>query len=138
VSQLRAFRLKSEARVTAGLLTEISYAARKNVYFLLQGINFAWFYTPHGDSFTVNMGKISGSNVRAYWFDVRTGTVTYADTYVNSGRQAFDPPGTPAAGNDYVLLLDDASETFPIPGDYLVLFLERQFAGEVRSSTLGR
>jgi uncharacterized protein DUF4038/collagenase-like protein with putative collagen-binding domain len=81
-----------------------------------RGADFAWIYTPHGDGFTANMGKISGSSAKAYWFDVRTGAVTYIDTYANRGTQAFDPPGSSAAGNDYVLLLDDAAVTFPIPG----------------------
>ena len=81
-----------------------------------RGSNFAWIYAPCGDSFTVNLGKISGSIVKAYWFDVRTGAVTYIDSYANSGTQAFDPPGLAAAGNDYILLLDDASVAFPIPG----------------------
>lgn len=43
------------------------------------GSNFAWIYTPYGDSFTVNMGKISGSSVKAYWLDVRTGAITYIE-----------------------------------------------------------
>src|ERR1700704_59859 len=80
------------------------------------GSNFAWIYTPYGDSFTVNMGKISGSIVRAYWLDVRTGAITYIDALSNSGTQTFHPPGASTAGNDYVLLLDDASVTFPVPG----------------------
>jgi hypothetical protein len=81
-----------------------------------RGTNFAWLYTPYGDALTVNMGKISGSSVKAYWFNARSGAVTYIDTYANSGTQAFTPPGSSAAGNDYVLMLDDASVAFAIPG----------------------
>jgi hypothetical protein len=80
------------------------------------GSNFAWIYTPYGDSFTVNMGKISGSSVKAYWLDVRTGAITYIEALSNSGTQTFYPPGASSAGNDYILLLDDASVTFPVPG----------------------
>jgi hypothetical protein len=81
-----------------------------------RGSNFAWLYTPYGDNFTVNLGKISGSSVKAYWLDVRTGAITYIDTFSNSGTQAFDPPGASTAGNDYILLLDDAAVAFPVPG----------------------
>jgi hypothetical protein len=81
-----------------------------------RGSNFAWIYTPYGDTFTVNMGKISGASVKAYWFSPRDGSVIYINTYTNSGTRAFTPPGISAAGNDYVLVLDDAAVAFPIPG----------------------
>jgi len=54
--------------------------------------------------------------VKAYWLDVRTGAITYIEALSNSGTQTFYPPGASSAGNDYILLLDDASVTFPVPG----------------------
>jgi lysophospholipase L1-like esterase len=78
--------------------------------------NSCWVYTPYGDNFTVNLAKISGSSVKAYWLNPRTGEVRYINTYTNSGTQAFDPPGSSTRGNDYVLILDDAAASFTIPG----------------------
>ena len=64
------------------------------------------------------MGKISGAEVDAWWFDPRTGTATpdANSPCPNSGTCAFDPPGSPAWGNDWVLVLDDPAMNFPPPG----------------------
>ena len=64
-----------------------------------------------GRPFHVQMGKISGKRVRAAWFDPRTGRATPIGTFANTGKRLFTPPGTPAPGNDWALLLDDASMT---------------------------
>jgi Protein of unknown function (DUF4038)/Putative collagen-binding domain of a collagenase len=76
----------------------------------------AMIYTAGGQSITAVLGKISGSQVKVYGFDPRTGAVTYADTYPNTGTQVLNSPGSPARGNDYVFLLDDAAQSFPVPG----------------------
>jgi hypothetical protein len=36
--------------------------------------------------------------------------------FPNQGVRRFTPPGTPGAGNDWVLMLEDASQRFPAPG----------------------
>ena len=77
----------------------------------------AFVYSGYGNGFTVNMGKQSGASVNAYWLSATTGQVIYINNYTNSGTQAFTPPGPAAtAGNDWVLILDDASMTFSVPG----------------------
>jgi hypothetical protein len=80
-----------------------------------RGADYAFIYSGAGESFTVNMGHISGAEVKAYWFDPRTGTVTFISRYANTGRQAFDPPGSPGRGNDMVLILDDANAAYQPP-----------------------
>ena len=52
------------------------------------------------------MNKISSDEVKASWFDPRTGEYTAIGDYPNSGTQIFDAPGTTAIGNDWVLVLD--------------------------------
>ncbi len=37
------------------------------------------------------------------------GATTAIGTFPNTGKREFDPPGEPAAGNDWALILDDAS-----------------------------
>jgi collagenase-like protein with putative collagen-binding domain len=37
--------------------------------------------------------------------------------WAREGTRAFDPPGEPARGNDWVLVLDDAAKRFPPPGE---------------------
>jgi hypothetical protein len=74
-----------------------------------RGRDFAMAYSYTGAPFTVRLGRISGGRVRAAWFDPRTGTTRPIGTIENSGEHRFDPPGDTRAGNDWVLLLDDAA-----------------------------
>lgn len=80
-----------------------------------RGDGYAFVYTPTGRGFTVNLGKISGTTVRAYWWNPRDGTSTRIGDFPNSGTRAFTPPSS-GAGNDWVLVLDDASRGFHPPG----------------------
>jgi hypothetical protein len=61
------------------------------------------------------MGKISGQSVKGYWYNPRSGTNMAAGTYPNSGVRDFVPPSQ-GFGSDWVLVLDDAAKTFPLPG----------------------
>jgi hypothetical protein len=47
-------------------------------------------------SFTVHLGIISASQVKAYWFNPRAGAVSYITTYTNSGTQNVNPGGSAA------------------------------------------
>lgn len=80
-----------------------------------RGDGYAFVYTPTGWNFTVNLGKISGTTVRAYWWNPRDGSSTVIGDYANSGTQGFTPPSS-GTGNDWVLVLDDTSRGFPAPG----------------------
>jgi hypothetical protein len=80
-----------------------------------RGRSYLFAYTYTGRPFTIRMGRISGSEVRAYWFDPRTGTSRRIGKMENSGTVHFQPPGNQRNGNDWVLILDDASKRFPQP-----------------------
>jgi len=69
-------------------------------------------YAPTQRAMTLNMTKISGTNANAWWFDPRAGTATNFGVYPTTGTQVFTPPNA----NDWVLVLDDASQNFPAPG----------------------
>jgi hypothetical protein len=81
-----------------------------------RGLDYAFVYSASGRRFTVEMGRIRGERVKAWWFDPRTGKATPAGEFANHGFQEFDPPGEPERGNDWVLILDDASRGYPPPG----------------------
>jgi len=81
-----------------------------------RGDDYLFVYTPYGHSFTVQMGKISGAKVKAWWFDPREGTAALIGTFTNDGAKKFDPPGEPKRGNDWVLVMDDAEKGFFEPG----------------------
>lgn len=78
--------------------------------------SYAFIYTASGQYFTVDMTKISGSTVNAAWFNPRDGTEQWAGQYSNTGTQSFAPPSS-GDGNDWVLVLDDASKSYaePVP-----------------------
>lgn len=75
-----------------------------------RGKSYAMLYTWTGRTFKVKMGVISGKNVRCAWYDPRTGETRAVGTFANTGIREFDPPGEPAPGNDWALLIDDAKE----------------------------
>lgn len=70
-----------------------------------RGKDYAFIYTPDGKELQVRMGKISGQQVKAYWFDPRTGKKDEIGIYNNDGIQTFIPPSN-GRGNDWVLVLD--------------------------------
>ncbi len=70
---------------------------------------FAYSYT--GTPFELRLGRIDGPRVRARWYSPRDGSTREIATFANRGTRRFSPPGPPSPGNDWVLLLDDASKT---------------------------
>jgi hypothetical protein len=79
-----------------------------------RGNDYAFIYTTKGNEFTVNMGKISGKQVVAYWYNPRNGKLKDAGKFDNKGTQKFKPE-TGGYGQDWVLILDDASKNYSNP-----------------------
>jgi hypothetical protein len=77
--------------------------------------SFAMVYVPVGRRFSVQMNKISGEKVNAWWFDPRTGKATLIGSFPNTGQREFVSPN-PGEETDWVLVLDDASKNFKAPG----------------------
>ncbi|MGP8268476.1 MAG: glycoside hydrolase family 140 protein [Terracidiphilus sp.] len=69
-------------------------------------------YMPTSRTISVNMTEISGSQVKAWWFDPRNGEASAAGMFPASGTHKFTPPGE----GDWVLVLDDAARQLPAPG----------------------
>lgn len=76
-----------------------------------RGNDYAFIYTAAGKSFTVNMGKISGTKLNVSWFNPRNGEVKKSDQVNNKGQQKFTPPSA-GYGHDWVLILDDAVKNY--------------------------
>jgi hypothetical protein len=70
-----------------------------------RGKDYALIYTYNGRKIMVNMGKITGDIVNAYWYNPRDGKRTTIGTISNTGIQEFHPPGEIKEGNDWVLIL---------------------------------
>jgi hypothetical protein len=58
------------------------------------------------------MTSISGTAANAWWYSPSNGAATFIGAYDTVGTQVFTAPDT----NDWVLVLDDASQNYPPPG----------------------
>jgi len=74
-----------------------------------RGNNYAMIYTYTGRNIPVQMGKIAGTKVKASWFKPTDGMTIAIGEFENTGTHEFNPPGEPAHGNDWVLILDSVS-----------------------------
>jgi hypothetical protein len=79
-----------------------------------RGEDYAFIYDAQGRPFTVNAGKISGTRVKCWWFNPRSGDSMDAGEFENRGTQAFTPPSE-GFGSDWVLIVDDAAKGFKPP-----------------------
>ena len=77
--------------------------------------SYAMVYAPVGRKFKVRMDKITGPNVKAWWFNPRNGDATAIGEFPNNGEREFISPN-PGEQIDWVLVLDDGAKNFPPPG----------------------
>jgi hypothetical protein len=54
--------------------------------------SFVIAYASEGKLLSINMDKVSGTTVKAKWYDPREGTLTHAGEFPNTGRREFVPP----------------------------------------------
>jgi len=72
-------------------------------------------YFPEHREVTLATEVIAGSELRGWWFNPRNGKATALGTLRNARRLSFAPP-TSAPGEDWVLVLDDATRRYEAPG----------------------
>ena len=77
--------------------------------------SYAFVYTPLGQPVTVDLEKLSGEKIKAWWYDPRHGTADEIGVFDKKSNRQFNPP-IHGKGNDWVLVLDDVSKNFPPPG----------------------
>lgn len=77
--------------------------------------SFAMVYAPVPRRFQVRMDLIRGPKINAWWFNPRNGVAKAIGTFDNRAKREFMPPDA-EEGQDWVLVLDDASRNFPPPG----------------------
>lgn len=74
---------------------------------------YAMIYTPIYQPLRVALDTIAGDELRAWWYNPRTAVASEIGAWLARGEQTFEPP---VDGPDWVLVLDDASQKFPPPG----------------------
>ncbi len=77
--------------------------------------SYGMVYAPVGRAFSVRMDRIAGSQVRAWWFNPRSGEASEIGVFPSVGEYSFLPPD-PGEMLDWVLVLDDASAGYGAPG----------------------
>jgi hypothetical protein len=81
-----------------------------------RGGAYLMIYLPEGQPVTIDMNKLSGTAAIGWWYDPRTGKATRIEgTFPTNCPERFTPPSN-GRGNDWVLVLDDASKAFAEPG----------------------
>jgi hypothetical protein len=79
-----------------------------------RGRDYLFVYSSQGKPIAMNMGKISGQQLKAYWYNPRNGEAKEIGTFDNKGQQKFTAPSS-GYGVDWVLVLDDASKNYSSP-----------------------
>lgn len=69
-------------------------------------------YMPTSRKITVDLSRVSGEEVQAWWFNPRNGKASSAGQFSTTGARDFNPPGE----GDWVLVLDDAGKQLTAPG----------------------
>lgn len=77
--------------------------------------SYAMVYAPVGRPFRVRLGVIQAADVKAWWFDPRSGEATLIGTFPADGEREFHPPQM-GETLDWILVLDAADRNFPPPG----------------------
>jgi hypothetical protein len=77
--------------------------------------SWAVVYSGNGKPITVDPAPLTGANLRAWWFDPRTGVAREAGSPPRRGPLSFTPP-TSGPDQDWALVLDDAGRGFAVPG----------------------
>lgn len=80
-----------------------------------RGPDHLFVYSTAGNVVEIHLGRISGDSLRTWWFNPRDGSSTLIGERPNSGIARFEAP-TSGIGQDWVLVVDDASKGYPNPG----------------------
>lgn len=80
-----------------------------------RGKDYIFVYSAQGKKFTLNPTKISGKELIANWYNPKNGEVKEAGRFSKKAQMDFAPP-TSGYGHDWVLIVDDASENYALPG----------------------
>lgn len=78
--------------------------------------SFVFTYSPLGEAFVVDQRAIKGERIKEIGYDPRYGLSHHLQTGTGKAIQTYTPP-TQGRGNDWILILEDETETFPLLDD---------------------
>lgn len=82
-----------------------------------RGDGYAFVYFPTGWSAEIQLDRIGAKTINAYWFDPGKGEAKLIESFPGTGTRKFSTPSG-GRGNDWILVLDDASKNFKAPGSF--------------------
>lgn len=77
--------------------------------------SYALIYNPYGKTLSVDLNKIGGNEIKAWWFNPRDGHTLAIGDYKEKKAMEFTPHA-PGRGSDWVLVLEDKQKNYPMPG----------------------
>lgn len=77
--------------------------------------SYAFIYLPVPKSVTVNLEKLKGKSVRAWWFNPRNGQAQLIGEFTRRGEKTFTPPKGDSPVEDWVLVLDEVGKRYRSP-----------------------
>lgn len=75
---------------------------------------YLFAYFPKHQRAEFDTSRIPSATLRVWWMNPRTGECSAATECANAPTTVFEPP-TQADGEDWVLIVDDASKDYPVP-----------------------
>ncbi|MFT3826585.1 MAG: glycoside hydrolase family 140 protein [Chitinophagaceae bacterium] len=92
-------------RIPAQNIIAGEQGSRYDFLIATKGKHYALVYTYSGKNFSIDTNELGFVLKKAQWFSPSTGKRQKAVFQRNGNQLAFDPPGTPANGNDWVLIM---------------------------------
>ena len=103
------------SRVPDNSLIGPAYFPETDYVVATRGDGYAFIYFPTGSAADIITDKMGAESINAYWFDPHTGKSDFIEKIPGKGKRKFTPPSN-GRGNDWILVLDDASKNFKAPG----------------------
>lgn len=79
-----------------------------------RGDGYAFIYFPTGWRAGIILDKIGPAQLNISWYDPRAGEIRFVEKVPGKGIKYFTPPSN-GRGNDWLLVIDDASKNFKNP-----------------------
>jgi hypothetical protein len=70
-------------------------------------------YLPANTSTKIPVSKLQANQVKAWWYNPRTGKALEIGTFDGGEDRVFE---VPVDGVDWVLVIDDVEKNYPVPG----------------------
>ncbi|RYZ59115.1 MAG: DUF4038 domain-containing protein, partial [Chitinophagaceae bacterium] len=94
------------------IVSENKEDATYNVSAVSQDGDYMLVYLSYGNKITLNTKTIKGSQLKAWWFNPRDGSVQALPAFANTGLQTFVPHSV-GRGSDWLLVIEDAAKNYP-------------------------